>query len=373
MDIQYCQNCFLPNSRPNLIVDSTGICNACSCVAFEPDWGKRVNQFREICEEAKAKSKAYDCIIPVSGGKDSTWQTIKAIEFGLKPLCLTWRTPARTALGQRNLDNLMALGVDHFDITLNPILDKHLTRRCFEEYGSPAIPMHAAIHYLPVEVATKFDIPLIIWGENSAKEYGGSPDLVNLVEMTDEWYENYSVTDGAEKQIEKLAAEISLEKFSTSYGKPNLLQAKKKSITPIFLGSFFKWDPEEVYALSSRFGFEAAEMPEVGYYNFADVDDAFIMAVHHWMKWFKFGFTRDWDNIAQEIRKGRIDSIEARSILEKRSGREPTLSIERFCEYTGMTRKDFDAVCEKFRNKDLWIKDRNKWKIRNFLFDAFQW
>ena len=373
MIIKYCKKCFLPSSRPNLVVDENGVCNACSSGSLDPNWSQRAIQFETICEESKSRNKPYDCLIPVSGGKDSTWQTLKALEYGLKPLCVTWRTPARTVLGQKNLDNLIALGVDHFDITLNPILDRHLTRRCFEEFGSPAIPMHAAIHFLPVNVAIKFDIPLIIWGENSAKEYGGSQDLVSLVEMTDGWYQKYSVTDNASDDIYRLASEISLECFSASYMKPNLVRARELDITPIFLGSFFEWDPEEMYRLSSRFGFQAASKPEVGFYSFADIDDAFIMAVHHWMKWFKFGFTRDWDNVAQEIRRGRISRSDARLVIHERSGREPTDAIKSFCEYTGMSRYGFDQVCEKFRSSEVWQNTGDHWEIKGFLFDDFQW
>ena len=117
--MQWCQRCVLPDTRPNLAIGPDGVCNACRHHQTKPDidWaGARAAASR--CPEAARHRRSrgrYDCLIPVSGGKDSTWQVVTCLELGLKPLAVTWRTPARTAIGQRNLDNLVALGVDHID------------------------------------------------------------------------------------------------------------------------------------------------------------------------------------------------------------------------------------------------------------------
>ena len=105
----WCKNCVLPNTRPNLKINSSGICNACINHKSKKiiNWEERANKFKKICNEAKERSKGYDCLIPVSGGKDSTWQTIKLIEMGLKPLAITWKPPGRTSIGQDNLNNLI--------------------------------------------------------------------------------------------------------------------------------------------------------------------------------------------------------------------------------------------------------------------------
>ena len=94
------------------------MCNACKASRrklIDIDWGARAIAFDQIIESAKLRSSRFDCVIPVSGGKDSTWQVVKCLESGLRPLAVTWKTPARTAIGQRNLKNLVRLGIDHID------------------------------------------------------------------------------------------------------------------------------------------------------------------------------------------------------------------------------------------------------------------
>ena len=123
--IQYCKKCLLPNSRPGIIIDENGISNV-----WKDSNKKIINfkekklQFKELVKYAKSNSKGYDCIVPVSGGKDSTWQVIKCLENGLNVLAVTWKTPARTKIGQINLDNLVSLGVDHIDYQINPKVEK---------------------------------------------------------------------------------------------------------------------------------------------------------------------------------------------------------------------------------------------------------
>ena len=120
--MRYCQKCVLPDTRPNLTIGRDGVCNACEAHATKEsiDWAQREQLFAEVAREARSSSSGYDCVIPVSGGKDSTWQTITCLEHGLTPLCVSWRAPGRTTIGQRNLDNLISLGVDHIDYSINP-------------------------------------------------------------------------------------------------------------------------------------------------------------------------------------------------------------------------------------------------------------
>ena len=121
-NIKYCKNCILPNTRPNLFINLDGVCNACLSHTKKNkiDWKNRRKNFLKIIKKIKSKNSKYDCLIPVSGGKDSTWQVITALKYKLKPLCVTWKTPARNITGKQNLDNLINLGVDHIDFTINP-------------------------------------------------------------------------------------------------------------------------------------------------------------------------------------------------------------------------------------------------------------
>ena len=134
-------------------------------------------------------------MIPVSGGKDSTWQTIKCLELGLKPLALTWKTPFRSKIGSQNLKNLIDLGVDHIDWTINPKLEKKIMLKALIDKGSTAILMHLAIFNIPRVVACKFKIPLIIWGENSAYEYSNEKNTDKNSDLDNRWLKKFSVTN----------------------------------------------------------------------------------------------------------------------------------------------------------------------------------
>src|SRR5262249_4422044 len=122
--MRYCRHCILPETRPGLVIGHDGVCSACRAHAERRhdggDWAARRTAFAAIAEDVRSRGRDWDCVIPVSGGKDSHWQALTCLEFGLKPLAVTWRTPGRNPLGDRNLRNLIELGVDHVDVSVNP-------------------------------------------------------------------------------------------------------------------------------------------------------------------------------------------------------------------------------------------------------------
>ena len=141
------------------------------------NWIKRKKRIYRNSQKSKKKNSVYDCLIPVSGGKDSTWQVITALKYNLNPLCITWRSPSRNVIGQKNLNNLIKLGVDHIDFTINDKVEKYFTLKTFKKFGNPLIPMHMALHAITIRTAIEKKIKLVLWGENSADEYGGLKNL----------------------------------------------------------------------------------------------------------------------------------------------------------------------------------------------------
>ena len=371
--MKYCQNCILPDSRPNLSINSDGLCTACTSSKEKPfvDWQHREKMFRELVGNIKAQNNVYDCVIPVSGGKDSTWQVMKALEYGLRPLCVTWRTPARSSLGQKNLDNLISLGVDHIDLSINPRVEKAFTLKALKRFGSPVIPMHMAIHALPMQIAIEKNIPLILWGENSAVEYGGDDKKLKGMDITRDWLMKYGVTHGT-TSLDWVDQDISLNDLAP-YHWPDEDQLKAQNVRAVFLGQYFSWDPETTVNIAKNFGFQVAEEAIVGIYNFADVDDAFLMSIHHWLKWYKFGFTRTWDNLSIEIRAGRLTRSEALEKIKSIGHETPVKEIEMFCAYVGITKNEFFQIIETFRNNDIWKKNQGIWHIPDFLIDNWAW
>lgn len=373
--MKYCNYCILPDTRPNLVILEDGKCNACHSWNQKKNtinWVERKKILMLLVEDVKKRACTWDCVIPVSGGKDSTWQVVRALELGLKPLCVTWKTPARNALGQKNLDNLIRLGVDHIDFTMNPAVEKIFTIEAFRKAGSVAIPMHMALFAIPLQTAVNYKIPLVLWGENSGMEYGGTDESVLGFQMTHAWLRKYGVTQGTTAQdwvSEKLNS-----KDLSAYIWPTDDELNNAGVTAAFLGWYLPWDPVDAYAVAKNHGFEAlSDKPKTGYYQFADVDDEFIIAIHHWLKWYKFGFTRLWDNLSLEIRSGRMNRNDAVDIIKKAGDEYPEEAIDKFCRWAEFSEEKFLSLANVFRNKKIWSNQNNRWKIENFLIESWEW
>lgn len=369
MKLKWCIKCVLPNSRPNLVFNTKGICNACENHKTKKNinWSERKKQLKQIVKKAKTISgnNNYDCVVPVSGGKDSTWQIIKCIQLGLKPLAVTWKTPARTEIGSKNLINLISQGVDHIDWQINPKIESKFMLKALKKYGSTAIPMHFSIFNIPIRIAVNLNIPYVIYGENSAFEYGNSDKRDLGFELNHNWIKKYGVTQGT--SIDSWIDNTMKKKDMLSYLPPNKVDIKKSNVKAIFLGHYLKWDPNETKNFSEKYGFKFPKKPRTGYYNYADIDDDFI-SIHHWLKWYKFGFTRLFDNLSIEIRNGRISREKAIKIIEKDKNLPPIDDIKKFCKFTNITTKEFFEIIEKHRNKKIWKKNKkNSWYIKNYL------
>jgi len=370
--MRYCRRCILPDTRPNLRLDSEGVCNACRSHASKPsiDWAQRARAFRDVAAHARARSPRYDCLIPVSGGKDSTWQVVKCLEQGLTPLAVTWKTPARTPLGQENLDNLVRLGVDHVDYQVNPRVEARFMLKAFERHGTTALPMHMALFSIPLTIAVRYRIPLVVWGENSAFEYGGEDEARTGFRLDRAWLAKYGVTHGTTAR--DWVGEGFTEKELSAYFGPEDAELEAAGVLAVFLGYYFEWDPQETWRVARAHGFRADAEARTGYYNFADVDDDFI-SIHHHMKWYKFGFTRLFDNLSLEIRNGRMDRGEAIRIVADTGDQTPHADIERFCRFAGIDRARFDDIAERFRNHAVWKRSADTWHIPGFLVPQWQW
>lgn len=371
--MNYCRKCILPDTRPGLVIGGDGVCNACNNAEKKRviDWGARENAFRRLVADAKACRKKYDCIVPVSGGKDSTWQVVKCLEYGLHPLTVTWKSPARTEIGRKNLQNLIGLGVDHIDYQVSPGVEKKFMVKTFEKAGSTAIPMHLAIFAIPLRLALLLDVPLVVWGENSAFEYGGEEDAEKTFRLDASWLKRYGVTGGTSAH-DWISEDLTREELTPYFG-PDEQELAQKNILAVFMGYYFRWDPEESLRVAQEHGFTYdPAVARTGYYAFADIDDDFV-SIHHWLKWYKFGFTRTFDNLSLEIRNNRMTRQQALSIIRERGDETPHKDIERFCSFSGITRSTFFEIAERFRNTSIWHREAGVWKIRDFLIPDWLW
>lgn len=371
--MRWCRSCVLPDTRPNLEIGPDGVCNACRNhgTRRDIDWTARARSFDAVVANAKARSRGYDCLIPVSGGKDSTWQVVTCLEHGLRPLAVTWKTPGRTEIGQRNLDNLVGLGVDHIDYQISPAVERAFMLRTLERVGSPAVPMHMAIFNIPLAIAARFRIPLVVWGENSAFEYGGGEEESRGFRLDERWLAKYGVTHGTTAR-DWAGGELT-EKALAAYFGPSPEELETAGVLAVFLGYYFPWDVETSLAVATRHGFRtSAGGARTGIYDYADIDDDFI-SIHHWLKWYKFGFTRSFDNLSLEIRNGRITRDEAVARIRARGDETPHGDIAKLCAFLGIAEERFFAIAERFRNPAVWSRRGERWVIDDFLIPDWTW
>src|SRR4249919_2968398 len=192
--LRYCTRCVMPDTKPDLMLDAEGVCNACRSYERrkEVDWTQRRRELDEVLARYRNNDGSnWDCIVPVSGGKDSTYQVIRMLQLGLNPLCVTATTCDFSELGRRNLDNLRRLGVDHVAMSPNPGVRARLNRIGLLQVGDISWPEHVGIFTIPVNAAVQFNVPLIMWGENSQNEYGGPAAASQNNTLNRRWLEEF--------------------------------------------------------------------------------------------------------------------------------------------------------------------------------------
>jgi N-acetyl sugar amidotransferase len=349
------------------------VCSACAAHDEKRgliDWTARKSALERIVTQSR-RSTGYDCIVPVSGGKDSTWQVLKCLEYGLRVLAVTWKTPARTAIGQRNLDNLIRLGVDHIDYTINPAVERRFMYDALERVGDTGLPMHMALYAVPLRLAVALHVPLVVWGESPHMEYGGTAEDRQRDQLNAEWFSRHGILQGT--SVDDWITPALTAKDLDAYRLPADTDLAAGSIRSIFLGYYLPWDPEESLRAARENGFEVrAEGPKIGYYNYADIDCDFI-SVHHYFKWLKFGFTRLFDNLTIEIRNGRMTRERAVDIIASRGDDVPTQDIAKLCAFLRISEEHFWEIAERFRNPAVWVRQKGVWTIPGFLVPDWAW
>ena len=237
--LNYCKKCVMPTTKPDLEFDSNQVCSG--CINFENrkniDWDKREKEFMKIIQKFKNNGSNWDCIIPVSGGKDSTYQVIKALSYGLNPLCVTGTTCDQSDLGYRNLQNIRELGVDHLQVSFNPKIRRIINKTALKLVGDISWPEHIAIFTVPIRVAVQYNVHLIVWGENSQNEYGGPIEKSNNKFLDRSWLEEFGGLLGL-RVSDLVGVEGIKKKDLLNYTYPDFKEIQKTNIQSIFLGHF---------------------------------------------------------------------------------------------------------------------------------------
>lgn len=361
MKIQYCARCVMPSTKPDLHFDEQGICDACHSAEKKEtsiDWEARKKEFEDVIERYRdTEGLRYDCLIPVSGGKDSTYQVhvMKNI-YGFRPLCVCFEPTLPTELGKKNLDNISKMGVDVIHFKKNYPVYKNLVIEGFKRVGDNEWPNHVGIFTVPVHFAVRFNIPLVVWAENSQLEYGGPAQSKDAKVLNRRWLEEFGGLLG--NRVEDMVGVGGATRGDLlPYFYPADEDVERVGVTGLFLGYFFKWNARAQLAEVEKVGFSVKEdgPVETTYTNYENLD-CDSMSIHDYLKWIKYGFGRATDHACIDIRNGIITRAEGVRLVRKYDGKLPPVALRRFLEYTGMSKKEFLETVDRFANPVIFEK-----------------
>lgn len=361
--MKFCTKCVMPETKPDLFFDKEGVCDACRSAELKTkiDWDSRKKEFDELIEKHRNKNGTnYDCIIPVSGGKDSHYQTyISKVKYGLNPLLVSFEPTLYTELGKENLYNLNhEFGCDLIQFRKNPIVYKKLGRFAFEQVGDHEWPNHLGIFTVPVRTAVQYKIPLIIWGENSQLEYGG-PKASRMKSILDKrWLYEFGGLLG-QRPEDMIGVNGLTRSDLLPYFYPSDEELLQTQIRGIFLGYYFKWDAKPQVELMKKYGFSVKEDGPVEgtYTNFENLDDA-MYSIHDYLKFVKYGFGRATDHACIDIRNGRLTRSEGAKLVKKYDALLHENQLNLFLKIYDFSRKEFFRIVDSFTNTALFVTDK---------------
>tara|TARA_B100000029_G_scaffold87819_1_gene77849 strand:+ start:237 stop:1463 length:1227 start_codon:yes stop_codon:yes gene_type:complete len=373
IELRYCKSCVYPSIAVNLKLDDEQICSACrSREKFkeltEKYWDNRRKKFQKLIQESKKNNKSnYDCIIPVSGGKDSYYQThIACKEFDLKPLLVTYDGNNWLPEGKHNRERMKEVfNADHLMWSPSVEILKKLNRIAFKKMGDMNWQNHCGIGTIPIINAVKFKIPLIIWGETEWDVAGMyQPD--DFVEFSARARHEHIVR-GFEWNDFLNDPEDSLTEKDLIWAKyPSDAEILKVGVRGIYIGNFFRWDgSEHVKLMKKMYSWKPAEKPfERTYRNFSNLDDRYENGIHDLMKFVKFGYGRCSDHASKDVRNGHMDREEGIKLVKKYD-HVISSDLEHWLEYVGMDKLEFWKIADTFRNPRVWFIKNNEWWKNN--------
>jgi N-acetyl sugar amidotransferase len=365
-EMRFCTKCVMPDTRPGITFDGEGVCQACRNYERRRtiDWGQRQRELELLCSKhRRGGAGGYDCLIAVSGGKDSHYQThVMKEEMGMNPLLATVEDNfPMTKAGISNLKNLSeAFGCDIVSLKPNIRAQKAAMRKTFERYGKLTWYIDRLIYTYPLHVAVNWGIPLVVYGENVSYEYGGAQQQ-----------ETYS----ARQQIENgVASDIPFAELigeNVSEDDLNLLcppaAESMRRLEPIYLSYFFNWNSYAncLYATTRGFKDLTHEWERTHHIECFDQVDSRAYLVHAWMKYPKFGHASATDYASRFVRYGLISREEAVQLVRSHDHRLDPRSVDDFCDFVGYSKTQFWQIVDRFYDREIFRKNEHgEWVLK---------
>ncbi len=387
----FCKRCVMSNQRPAssiefkhtkehkhrvLNFDEEGICDACRTAEQKEkiDWRKREEELLALLDRHRRDDGYYDCLVPGSGGKDSSMQAhLLKYKYGMHPLTVTWPPILYTDYGYKNFKNWIEIGgFDNIACKPNGKAMKLLTKLSIENILHPFQTFILGQKNLGPKIAAKFKIPLIFYGENEA-EYG-NPVADNSTSLRDKSY--YTMNNLNEVYLGGISVPELIEKYGLSLSDLQIFlpgdykEIESAGIAVHYLGYYIKWTPQESYYYAvENTGFQARPFRTQGTYSkYNSIDDK-IDDLHYYTTFIKFGIGRATYDASQEIRNKHLTREEGVGLVKRFDGEFPNKYYQEVMDYIGMKPERFIELCGQFRSPHLWKRESGEWKLRHTVWE----
>jgi N-acetyl sugar amidotransferase len=366
--MKYCKRCVLPGTKPGVKFDDEGICSACRSVERKKtiDWNARELKLQEICNKIRGSNgNGYECIVPVSGGKDSVYQVYAMSQiYKLRTLAVVVVPHLQTTEGILNLNAMVEnLGVDLLKISVRPSTLQNIRRIALLKIGNPNYAEHRVVFSAVARAALFYKAPLVVWGEDIGVEFGGNVSQSSASEGSAEDLINNDLF--RENSFDALLDGVIPQNELFFYQHPEKEEFRRRNIKSIYLGFFHWWDGYKHYQIAQKFGFIPRQAgPLSGNVLAYDNIDEKLCELHIWFKFLKFGFWRPTDQCCYHIWNDRMSREDAVKLVNEKQYEFPGEYLEEFLEYHQLKKDEFFECAERFRNHDIWEKVRGEWRLK---------
>lgn len=377
----YCKRCVYPaNAKPGIVIDDEGICSGCRTFEHKTifqdriDWAGRRRKLKDLlneyAEQQRAKNNPYDCIIPVSGGKDSHFQTwLIRKEFGLNPLLVTYNHTFNTPLGTRNLTNLVEkLDCNHVRFSTAPGAALRIAKYMLERVGDVTWHYHAGIMTYPIRAAVQYDVPLVVWGEEGFSELVGMHNLDDFVEFTKKKRQEHMMRGFEPEDLLDDPASPLTRYDLAPFFYPSDEEIERVGVRGIYLSNYVSWNAREHAEFAIReLGFESAQKQERTFNIYAKTDDIHANGLHDYLKYLKFGYGRATDDASNEIRHGRMTREQGIEMVMRHDHVRP-YDMDLFLAKSGMRETELLKMIEPMRDPAIWERDpKGDWRVKDHV------
>ena len=346
--LKYCTRCCMPSSNEGMQFDELGVCLACRAQEqkMRINWKTSENELRKIFEEYQEKADDnYDCIVPISGGKDSVFQLhVLTKVYGMKPLAVTFNHNWYSETGKFNLENaLEKLEVDHIMFTPNKALVKKLFVKSFYKLGDSCWHCHAGIGAFPLQIAVKFNIPLLIWGESVCESSGRADFKEHVTKFDRDYFTKVSAKLYPEQMIDEEITRKDLKPFEL----PSYEEVEKLGLVGLHLGDYLFWDDErQMEFIKKEYGWKEERRP--GHYKGFKGNECKFETMHDHMKFVKRGFGRGTDQASADVRAGLLTREEGFEIAKKYDQQRPVF-LDEFLDMANITEEEYSNTLKAMR------------------------